>query len=184
MKLTTAFGAFAILFFLTARAEAQLYPGYPYLQLYDPRATAQPYYPQAYYPVPFGLPNYSQLDPLAAQQSAVANQITVSTNNEARLQQLNEEVRSLQDRLRATDEQLAQLRAFEASPASTEQKPPVVLVLKNGTVLETEGYALVGGTLWILSRSGREQISLSSLNVPATQKENLKRGIQFPDLGS
>jgi hypothetical protein len=161
-----------------------LYPGYPYLQVYDLGATTQPYYPQAYYPVPFGLPNYSRLDPLAAQQSAVTNQFAFPSNNEARLQQLNEEVRSLQDQLRATDEQLAKLRAFEAPPASTEQKAPVVLVLKNGKVIEAEGYAVVGGTLWILSRSGREQIAVSNLNVPATQNENLKRGIQFPDLGS
>lgn len=187
MKLATAFG---ILFFLAANAEAQLYPGYPYSQPYDLSATTQPYYPESYYPVPFGLPNYSLQDPLAAQHPAVSNELAISSNNAAtdtlrrQVQELTEQVRSLQAEIATTDEQLAQLRAFETPSASTEPARPVVLVLKNGKVLETKGYAVVGDTLWILTRSGQEQIALSNLNVPATQKENLKRGIRFPNLES
>jgi hypothetical protein len=99
-----------------------------------------------------------------------------------RIQQLNEEVRSLQAEIAATDQELAQLRTFEAPPAATEPATPVVLVLKDGRVLETQGYVAARRSLWILTRSGSEQIALSTLNVPATQKENLKRGIMFPDL--
>jgi hypothetical protein len=186
MKLLTAF---AILFFLGANAEAQLYPGYPYSQPFDLGATTQPYYPQSYYPVPFGLPNYSQQDPLAAQHPAVSNEFAISSNNAAdtfrrQVQQLTEQVRSLQAEIAATDEELAQLRAFETPSASTKPATPVVLVLKNGRVLETRGYAVVGDTLWILTPSGQEQIAVSNLNVTATQKENLKRGIKFPNLES
>ena len=188
MKLWTAF---AILFSLTATAEAQLYPGYPYVQPYDQGATTQPYYPRSYYPVPFGLPNYSQQDPLAAQHPVVSNEFAVSSNIEAttdtlrqQVQELTEQVRSLQAEIAAADEQLAQLRTFETPSAPTKPAAPVVLVLKNGKVLETNGYAIVGDRLWILTRSGREQIALSNLNVPATQKENLKRGIKFPNLES
>jgi hypothetical protein len=187
MKLLTAF---AILLFLAANAEAQLYPGYPYSQPYYQGLTTQPYYPQPYYPVPFGLPNYSQQDPLAAQHPAVANEFAISSNNEAtdtlrrQVQQLTEQVRSRQDEIAATDEQLAQMRSFETPSASTKPAAPGVLVLKNGQVLETRGYAVVGDTLWILTRSGREQMALSNLDVPATQKENLKRGIKFPNLES
>ena len=132
MKLKTAFGAFAILFFLTARAEAQLYPGYPYLQVYDLGATTQPYYPQAYYPVPFGLPNYSLQDPLAARQAAVSNEYTIPSSNETtdtlirQIEQLTEQVRSLQAEIAATDEKLGQVRVSETPQAPTKASVPAI----------------------------------------------------------
>ena len=178
--------AFAILFFLTGSVEAQVYPGYPYPQPYDLNATAHPYYPPAYYPVPFGLPNYSLQDPLAARQAAVSNEYTIPSSNETtdtlirQIEQLTEQVRSLQAEIAATDEKLGQVRVSETPQAPTKAPAPVVLVLKNGKVIETRGYAVAGDALWIVTESGPEQITLSKLNVPATQQENLKRGIDFP----
>jgi hypothetical protein len=187
--------AFAILLFLTVKAEAQLYPAYyPGAPAYYPGFTwMQPYYAPAYYPVPSGLPTglpaYVQQDPLAAQR-LVPNTFVIPGNNEntdvlmRRVQQLSDELRSLQTEVATTDQELTRLRTFETPPATTTPAPPVVLVLNDGRVLETKGYAVARGRLWILTRSGSEQIALSQLNVPATQKENLKRGITFPDLES
>jgi hypothetical protein len=180
--------AFAILLFLTVNARAQLYPAY-----YPGYFSMQPYYVPAYNPMPSGLPTglpaYVQQDPLAAQHP-VSNQFVIPSNNEntdvlmRRIQQLSEEVRSLQAGIAATDQELAQLRTFETPLATTKPAPPTVLVLKDGRVLETQGYAVARGRLWILTRSGSEQIAVSQLNVPATQEENLKRGIVFPNLES
>jgi hypothetical protein len=88
---------------------------------------------------------------------------------------------------RATDastRRIVQLRTSEKPPASTKPAAPVVLVLKNGRVLETRGYVFARDRLWIVTPSGSEQIALSQLDVPATQVRNLTRGIQFPNLQS
>jgi hypothetical protein len=186
MKIGTSF---VVLFFLAATSQAQTpsYRWYPNSQPYYPRVTIQPYYPEPYFPVPFGLPNFSQQDPLVTDQfapsdnSAISNS-AISNNNEAndalreQVQQLTDEVRSLQSELTASQERRVQTQE------STEPVTPFVLVLKNGKRLESQGYAIVGDTLWILSPSGRERIAVSNLNIPATQKENLRRGITFPNL--
>jgi hypothetical protein len=177
--------ALAVLLFVTVNAKAQLNPAY-----YPGYLSMQPYYVPAYNPVPSGLPTglpaYVQQDPLAAQH-VVSNSFVMPGNNEntdalmRRIQQLNDEVRSLQAKVAATDQQLAQLRTFETPPATTESATPTVLVLNDGRMIETQGYAIARGRLWILTPSGSEQIAVSQLNVPATQKENSKRGIVFPN---
>jgi len=53
----------------------------------------------------------------------------------------------------------------------------ITLILKDGRRIEAPGYALVGSTLWILDSQGATKISLSDVDVDATQKENLKQGI-------
>jgi hypothetical protein len=169
MKLPTLF---AVLFLLTATAQAQTYPGYPYFQPYYPGTITQPYY-QFYYPDTFG-PNYAQQDYLAAQQTA--------DSLRQQVQQLNQQVSSLQAQLANAQDQLAQLQQSEAPQPPANPTTPVVLVFKNGERLETRGYVVAGSTLWIQTASGREQIDVSRLNVPATQRENLRRGIRFPDL--
>jgi hypothetical protein len=181
---------FAGVLFLASTAEAQLYPGYPNLQPYYPGAITQPFYPQAYYPVPFGLPNYGGVDPLAMQRPGVVQQPTVSNMINStdivrqQVDQLTDQVRSVQAELTTAQQELAQLRASEIAPGPAKPETPVVLVFKNGAVLESKGYAVARGRLWILTPSGPERIALSSLNVPETQRENLKRGINFPNLTS
>jgi hypothetical protein len=171
MKLPTAF---AVLLFLAATAQAQTYPGYPYFQPYYPGTITQPYY-QFYYPEAFGQNYYAQQDYLAAQQNA--------DSLRQQVQQLTQEVTSLQAQLANAQNQLAQMRESETpQPSTSETTTPVVLVFKNGETLETRGYVVAGSTLWIQTASGREQIDVSSLNVPATQRENLRRGIRFPNL--
>ena len=76
----------------------------------------------------------------------------------------------------------AQARASEAPEPSP--RPPVILVFKNGQQIESQGYAIMGDILWVLTESGNQRVALSSLDVAATQRENLKRGIEFPDVGS
>src|SRR5262249_46826463 len=100
---------------------------------------------------------------------------------ERRVQQLTDKVRLLQDRVTATEAQIQTQVQSQQSHVLRPSEPaaPVVLILKNGKRLESQGYVVANETLWIITASGTERISLSNLNVAATQRENLKRGIEF-----
>jgi hypothetical protein len=58
-----------------------------------------------------------------------------------------------------------------------QKAPSLTLILKDGRRIEAPGYALVGSTLWVLDTQGATKISLSDIDVDATQKENLKQGV-------
>src|SRR5262249_17925071 len=146
------------------------------MQPYYPGATLPPYYPQAYYPQP-----YEVLAPYAT------NPISVTDNN-AEIDVLNRQVQQLTDQVMQLQSQLAFAQqqpvivtpappAEAAAPQPAVPATPITLVFKNGAKVETQGYAIAGETLWILKPSGSERVALSQLNVAATQRENLKRGI-------
>jgi hypothetical protein len=183
MKLLIALTA---LLALTATSQAQIpfYGGYATLQPYYPGAIAPPYYPQAYYPQPYGI------QPWYAPYGDAENQVAVYSNRESvdalerRVRQLTDEVRLLQDQVTATEAQLQTEVQRQQSQVSLPSEPaqPVIFILKNGKRLESQGYIIAHETLWVVTPSGTERISLSNLNVAATQRENLKRGIEFPNL--
>ncbi len=184
MKLLTALTA---LFLLSATSQAQI-PfdgGYASLQPYYPGAITPPYNPQAYYQQPYGLqPGYAPY-PYAENQVAVYENRESVDALERRVQQLRDEVRLLQDQVTATEAQIQMQVQRQQFPVSrpSEPAPPVVLILKDGKRLESQGYVSANETLWIITAYGTERMSLSNLNVAATQRENLKRGIEFPKLG-
>jgi hypothetical protein len=181
--------AFISMFFITGILQAQIpygannlqpyYPGVA-MQPYYPGATLPPYYPQAYYPQP-----YEVLAPYATNPISITNnnaEIDVLTRQ---VQQLTEEVMQLQSQL-AFQQQPVVVTPAPPAEAAQPQPPvpatPITLVFKNGARIDTQGYAIAGQTLWILNPSGSQRVALSQLNVAATQKENEKRGIQFPDV--
>ena len=170
------FLAFVTLFFMTASLQAQIPYGFSNLQPYYPGAITQPYYPQAYYPQPFFVP--------------APNPISI-TDNSAEIDLLTREVQQLTDQVIQLQTQLAsvQNRALAPMPEVSMPQPeapatPVALVFKNGKRIDAQGYAVVGQTLWIFNPSGSQRVALSQLDVAATKAENLKRGIQFPDVGN
>ena len=55
----------------------------------------------------------------------------------------------------------------------------MIWILKDGTRIETPGYALVGSTLWILDANKAKQIPISDVDVDSTRKENLRRGVDI-----
>jgi len=183
MKLLTALTGLLLLS-ATAQAQIPFYGGYA-TQPYYPGAIAPPYYPQAYYPQPYGFePGYVFYPYAENQVAAYDNRESVDVL-ERRVRQLTGEVRSLQNQVIANEAQLqtqVQRQQSEVSPPS-EPAQPVVLILKNGKRLESRGYVIAHETLWVITPSGTERISLSNLNVAATQRENLKRGIEFPNVG-
>jgi hypothetical protein len=174
--------AFVVVTLLSATAGAQqLYRGIPYLN---------PYFTQPYYPVPFGLPTYSALDPLAVQQSVLPFTSPTPTSTFAtedlrqQVQQLTDQVSSLQTQLLTARQELTQACAVQASAPSNEPVAPIVIVLKNGQTIESQGYVVAGEKVWILTPNGRDLLLREELDVPATQTQNLKRGIKVPDLGN
>lgn len=68
-------------------------------------------------------------------------------------------------------------------PVSTpapEVKPgePTVLVFRNGKHQEVTNYAIMGDTLYVFD-DGKKKIALADLDIPATEKANDDRGMEF-----
>src|SRR5262249_16441221 len=185
MKLLTAL---IVLFLLSATSQAQIpfYVGDSTLQPYYPGPFARQYYPQAYSPQP------NTAKPTYADYGTGENQVAAYNNFEAidavqqRVMQLTEEVRLLQAQLTAAQAQVQAQIQTQGREVSRPAEPalPVVLVLNNGKRLESRGYIIACQTLWIMTQPGSKRMSLSNLNFLATKRENLKRGIEFPNLGS
>ena len=62
--------------------------------------------------------------------------------------------------------------------ASDELAEPTVLVFRDGHRLEVANYAIMGSTLFVLS-GPRSRIPIAELDVPATERVNQDRGVDF-----
>lgn len=73
-----------------------------------------------------------------------------------------------------------------AQPAEPEnQAPPAeqpltLLVYRDGRQAEIRNYAVVGQTLWIFTEQRAQKVALDSVDLDATRKANLDRGVEFP----
>ncbi len=69
------------------------------------------------------------------------------------------------------------------SPAASkphDDGPPTTLVFRDGKRMETQNYAIVGNTLWLMADNGHMQkVPLSELDREATLKSNEDRGVEF-----
>src|SRR5262249_31568250 len=89
------------------------------------------------------------------------------------VQQLSQEVEQLPQSLTT---------ALQPLPPPAPPRPaiPTVLVFRDGQRKDIQNYAIVGQMLWILDEATPVKISLSQLNLNATQSENASRGVRFP----
>jgi hypothetical protein len=62
--------------------------------------------------------------------------------------------------------------------AADEFAEPTVLVFRDGHRQEVANYAIMGSTLFVLS-GPRSRIPVAELDVPATERENQSRGVDF-----
>jgi len=159
------------LLFLTSTLHAQN-PFYtdPCSQLYYSGAYP-PYCWQPYYP-----------------QFSLSNTLVMVNNNEA-INALNRQVQDLSQQVRELSAEIALAKAQQPQPRPTPSEaiapsarppaPPITFILRNGTQIVSQGYAIAGSTLWILTPSGYVRTALSNVDLVATQRENLKRGITF-----
>jgi len=74
------------------------------------------------------------------------------------------------------------LRQPQQPQSQTQSAPavPTVLVFRDGHRVEIQNYAIIGQTLWVLDEKTSTKISISDLDLDATQKENRGRGLRFP----
>ena len=88
------------------------------------------------------------------------------------------------DRLEAEVDRLREER--EARQAQTSNAtmpktavPPTELVFRDKHTEEVQNYAIVGQTFWILNAEKARKIPIAQLDIPATQKANEDRGVDF-----
>ncbi|MDT8066904.1 MAG: hypothetical protein ROO76_01935 [Terriglobia bacterium] len=66
----------------------------------------------------------------------------------------------------------------QSSAAGAEEEPRTILIFKDGRQMEVSNYAIMGSTLYLFSGDHRK-ISLADLDLPATERANDDRGIEF-----
>jgi hypothetical protein len=67
----------------------------------------------------------------------------------------------------------------QPAPAPEPERPPTVLVYRDGQRAEIGNYAVVGQTLWIFSEDRAKKVPLAQLDLDATRKANDERGVEF-----
>jgi hypothetical protein len=73
----------------------------------------------------------------------------------------------------------AQSGPQQHQPERIEPSTPTVLVFRDQHREEVENYAIVGETLWTFAPQKTRKISLDDIDIPATQKANDERGVDF-----
>jgi hypothetical protein len=90
------------------------------------------------------------------------------------------------DRLEAEVDRLSQEREARESQGSNASQarpksvsPPTELVFRDKHTEEVQNYAIVGQTFWILNAEKARRIPIAQLDIPATEKANEDRGVDF-----
>jgi len=119
-----------------------------------------------YYPSYYSDEGYSS-DDYYAQENQIYQQ------QQAEIDRLNEEM----DRLR--QERSAQTPRPSPHAEENDESDPTKLVFRDRHTEEIQNYAIVGQTLWVFTGDRTRKIMLADLDLPATRKVNLDRGINF-----
>ena len=138
--------------------------GYPYGYGYG-SGYGYPYDYSPYSAPTLAEPYYSEPQPVYSQGATDQSNAELSY-------QVGELSRQIQE-LRQQQAQTAQ-----PVPAATAAMP-VVLIFNDGRRMEIQNYAIIGQVLWILDERNSTKISLSDLDLNATQGENRSRGLRF-----
>lgn len=94
----------------------------------------------------------------------------------------------IDDRLAHLEQQMDEIEASSKPKAdqpepkpesSVADQPDTVLVFRDGHTAQVKNYAIVGDMLYEFSDGSRHKIALADLDLPATQKQNDERGLDF-----
>ncbi len=125
------------------------------------------------------------IDRAAADATAV-QQGTAAQQQDQALAEAERELQDERQRSQEPEQQVRDLRTPQSSKLppqkqTTADSPPpsTILVLRNGTRMEIQNYAVVGSTLYVFTPPRRKKILISDLDVPATVKANEERGVEF-----
>jgi hypothetical protein len=120
-------------------------------------------------------PYYGSYDPGYASQAAPAPVVSQGDVDLAyQVGRLSEEIQQLRQQQAQPPVQQAPIPTQSALPV------PTMLVFRDGHRMEVQNYAIIGQTLWVLDEYISTKISVSDLDLDATQTENRSRGLRFP----
>jgi hypothetical protein len=144
------------------------YPGYGALYLY---------------PGYYGYADYYEPDYAYASSY---QSYTASPDYSGQINQMQQnEINRLEDEVERLREQREEQQSARLNPprpeaqAKSEPQPATVLVFRDQHTQEVQNYAIVGKTLWVFSEQRASKIPLATLDIPATQKTNDDRGVDF-----
>lgn len=128
-----------------------------------------PLFPEDYYVPPYGYPQQQAATASTSDNSALV----------AEIQRLSDEVADMR-----YAQERASVRQQEPPPPGTSlsvQQPAAstTFVLKNGQRLTAQNYAVTGQTVWVLNEHTAKKISLSDLDLNATQQVNAANGVEL-----
>jgi hypothetical protein len=129
-----------------------------------------PYYPA--YPV-----DYAYQPP---PQQVVVERDDNSRELSLEVERLSDEVQLLRDEdIRLHNE--SRSAALQNQGSMSAQQPPAytVLVFRDGHKVSVQNYAITGNTLWIINERAAQKVSLSDLDIPATEQANSVNGVEF-----
>jgi hypothetical protein len=150
---------------------------YGYTGIYAYPNYGYPYYDTLHYPS-----NDYSADQRSYNQTEQLSRQVYDLSSEVRdLRDKNEQLRYDLDRQRSAEAQahpLTKLQSLQANPAKAEA-PLTVLVFQDGHRVDIRNYAIVGQTLWILSRERAQKVSFAQLNLGETKKVNAEKEVEF-----
>jgi len=164
----------ALLFLVTPLQAQMPFYGGPisqpsYLGLYYSGACSPPYYAQ----FPYAYDQFS-----TSYYDDTVNTLTRQIRN------LSEEVQRLQAELSLAQIQPPESRPAEATPSARSPATHMTVILKNGTRIASQGYAIACQMMWILTPAGPVKVALKDVDVAETRRENIKRVVRFEAPGS
>ena len=95
------------------------------------------------------------------------------------LRELDSQVERLRDENESLRAEVDRQKRSTTIQQTVEQEPGTVLVFRDGHRTETQSYAIVGQTVWILSSSRAKKVPLSQLDLDQTIKVNEDHGTTF-----
>jgi hypothetical protein len=151
------------------RRYPRLYPGYAGAYYIYPGYDGYAYDPGYDYPSSFDTyPNYAASPDYSGQISQI---------QQDEINRLEDEVERLREQREARE--TARLSPPPEAPAKASPQPATVLVFRDKHTQDVQNYAIVGKTLWVFTEQRASKIPLSELDIPATQKTNDDRGVDF-----
>jgi hypothetical protein len=169
------------LLFLTTTLQAQIpFYGCPNSPYYPGAYYSGACYPQPYYPQPY----YTQFPYYYDPFSTSYYDDTVNTLVR-QIRNLSENVQQLQAEITLAQTQAPTALAPEAAtPPSKPPATPVTFIFKDGKRIPSQGYAIMGQTMWILTPGGPVRVALKDIDVVETRKANITEVIRFQAPGN
>ncbi len=138
------------------------------------------WYPYAWgwgYPWAYGDLGWYDNGGYATQYYTQENYSNQYQDSEAQAQQ--DEIDRLNDEVANLREQRESESRASRAPRPPKQSESTELVYRDKHTEEIQNYAVVGQTLWVLTQQRARRIPIAELDVPATERANEARGIEF-----